>query len=47
MQRFVTTPGLTDEMAARSLEVAREKYDADKVAAVMLDAMGVTGERGP
>lgn len=45
MQRFVSTPGLKEKMAERSLDVAREKYDANKVAVVMLDAMGVTGER--
>lgn len=47
MRRFATTPGLVNEMAKRSLDLAREKYDADKVAAVMLDAMGVTGTQRP
>lgn len=46
MRRFADTPGLTEEMAKRSLDVARKKYDANTVAAVMLDAMGIpTGRK--
>ncbi len=41
MRRFLVTPALIEDMAARSLIVVREKYSADKVTASMLEAMGI------
>lgn len=41
MRALVVEPTKIPAMAARSLDVVRERYDADRVAAVMLDAMGI------
>jgi glycosyltransferase involved in cell wall biosynthesis len=46
MLRLLAAPSMIDDMAVRSLDLVRNKYAADKVTAVMLDAMGVTDESG-
>lgn len=46
MLRFLAEPKLIDDMAARSLDLVRNKYAAEKVTGAMLDAMGVTGGNG-
>lgn len=44
MLRLLAAPGLIDDMAARSLDLVRKKYAADKVTAAMLDAMEIADE---
>lgn len=41
MQNILETPGLATQMAKRSREIAAEKFDVDKVNAVILNAMGL------
>lgn len=41
MVRFLAEPRLIDDMAARSQQIVREKYAAEKVTAGMLDAMAI------
>lgn len=43
MVRFLAQPSLIADMAARSQQIVREKYAADKVTATMLDAMAIRG----
>lgn len=42
MQRFIDEPTLASRMGPRSRAIAEEKYDVNKVNAVMLHEMGVT-----
>lgn len=41
MQRIIDDPALIDAMGERSLQIVRDRYAADKVASVMLEAMAV------
>ena len=45
MERFILEPRLVEAMGAQSLQIAREKYDVHKVNAVILQAMGLYGDR--
>lgn len=42
MLKFIGNPALAPSMGKRSREIAEEKYDVDKVNAVMLREMGIT-----
>lgn len=44
MQRFIDQPDLIEPMGKRSRQIAEDKYDVHKVNAVMLKAMGITGD---
>ncbi len=41
MERFILQPDRAERMGAESLRLAREKYDAHKVNAVIMEAMGL------
>lgn len=41
MERFILAPELAPAMGRRSREIAEEKYDVDKVNAVMMNTMGL------
>jgi glycosyltransferase involved in cell wall biosynthesis len=41
MERFILDPTLAPRMGAASLEIARDKYDVNKVNAVIMKAMGL------
>ncbi len=41
LQRFIDDPELAVRMGQRSRELAEEKYDVNKVNAVMLSEMGI------
>ena len=43
MLRFVEDPALARRMGARAREIAKERFDVNKVNAVILDALGLTG----
>ncbi len=43
MQRFLNEPALARHMGAKSRELAENKYDVNKVNAMMLREMGITG----
>ncbi|RTZ42332.1 glycosyltransferase family 1 protein [Candidimonas sp. SYP-B2681] len=43
MQRFLNEPALARRMGAKSREVAEDRYDVNKVNAIMLREMGITG----
>ena len=44
MQCFIDQPDLIEPMGKRSRQIAEDKYDVHKVNAVMLKAMGITGD---
>lgn len=46
MMRFIESPGLAAEMGMKSREIAEQKYDVDKVNAMMLAEMGFTSAGG-
>jgi glycosyltransferase involved in cell wall biosynthesis len=41
MKRFLESPELIPDMGMKSREIAENKYDVNKVVAVMMDAMGL------
>jgi len=41
MEKFVQVPELAERMGRESLRIAREKYDVNKVNAVIMESMGV------
>lgn len=44
MRRFLADPSLISDMAVRSLQLAREKYAAERVAHFMLKTMGIKAQ---
>ncbi|TDB02878.1 glycosyltransferase family 4 protein [Halomonas marinisediminis] len=47
MLKFIDQPALIERMGQRSRAIAEEKYDVQKVNAVMLEAMGITDRSTP
>lgn len=43
MERFICEPGMTKRMGERALQLARDRYDVNKVNQVILDTLQTSG----